>query len=173
MGLKYLAGYSPGVVEKIQALINNGQLAAYLRKKYPQCHQIKTDKALYEFVLTIKNRYLRQSPPLSKVIYDDKLDVLHQALGLHSFVSRVQGGNLKAKNEIRIGGVFRVAPIEFLQMIVAHELAHLREKEHNKAFYQLCLHIEPDYHQLEFDMRLYLTCLDLYSGGDISTPLKD
>lgn len=173
MGLKYLAGYSPSVVEKIQTLIDNGQLVAYLRKKYPQCHQIKTDKALYEFVLTIKNRYLRQSPPLSKVIYDDKLDVLHQALGLHSFVSRVQGGKLKAKNEIRIGGVFRTVPIEFLQMIVAHELAHLREKEHNKAFYQLCLHIEPDYHQLEFDMRLYLTCLDLYPGGDISAPFKD
>lgn len=160
MGLKYLAGYSPAVVEKVQALIDNDQLAVYLQKKYPQVHQIKTDKALYEFVLTMKNRYLRQSSPLSKVIYDDRLDVLHQALGLHSFVSRVQGGKLKAKNEIRIGGVFRTAPIEFLQMIVAHELAHLREKEHNKAFYQLCLHIEPDYHQLEFDMRLYLICLD-------------
>ncbi len=170
MGLKYLAGYSPAVVEKVQALIDNDQLAVYLQKKYPQAHQIKTDKALYEFVLTMKNRYLRQSSPLSKVIYDDRLDVLHQALGLHSFVSRVQGGKLKAKNEIRIGGVFRIAPIEFLQMIVAHELAHLREKEHNKAFYQLCLHIEPDYHQLEFDMRLYLICLDkgldLYSVGE-------
>ncbi len=160
MGLKYLAGYSPIVVEKIQALIDNGQLAAYIQKKYPQLHQVKTDKALYEFVLTVKNRYLRQSAPLSKVIYDDKLDVLHQALGLHSFVSRVQGGRLKAKHEIRIGGVFRTAPAEFLQMIVAHELAHLREKEHNKAFYQLCLHIEPNYHQLEFDVRLYLTCLE-------------
>jgi len=171
VGLKYLAGYSPAVVEKVQALIDNDQLAAYLQKKYPQAHLVKTDKALYEFVLTIKNRYLRQSSPLSKVIYDDKLDVLHQALGLHSFVSRVQGGKLKAKNEIRIGGVFRTAPIEFLQMIVAHELAHLREKEHNKAFYQLCLHIEPNYHQLEFDMRLYLIGLEkglvLYAGGGV------
>jgi predicted metal-dependent hydrolase len=134
VGLKYLAGYSPAVVEKVQALIDNDQLAVYLQKKYPQAHQVKTDKALYEFVLAMKNRYLRQSSPLSKVIYDDRLDVLHQALGLHSFVSRVQGGKLKAKNEIRIGGVFRTAPIEFLQMIVAHELAHLREKERFISF---------------------------------------
>ena len=42
-------------------------------------------------------------------------------------------------------------------MIVAHELAHLREKEHNKAFYQLCEHMVPTYHQLELDLRLYLT----------------
>ncbi|MDD2785076.1 MAG: metal-dependent hydrolase, partial [Sulfuricurvum sp.] len=32
--------------------------------------------------------------------------------------------------------------------------------EHNKAFYKLCTHIEPQYHQLEFEVRLYLTYLD-------------
>jgi hypothetical protein len=88
--------------------------------------------------------------------------VLHQALGLHSYVSRVQGNKLKAKNEMRIGSVFKSAPIEFLNMIVVHELAHIKEKEHNKAFYKLCMHMEPDYHQLEFDTRLYLTHLDLF-----------
>ena len=46
-------------------------------------------------------------------------------------------------------------------MIVVHELAHLREKAHNKAFYNLCAHMEPSYHQLEFDVRLYLTHIDL------------
>ncbi len=52
-------------------------------------------------------------------------------------------------------------PPEFLRMIVVHELAHLKESEHNKAFYQLCLHMEPDYHQLEFDLRAYLCYLDV------------
>lgn len=42
-------------------------------------------------------------------------------------------------------------------MIVVHELAHLKEKEHDKSFYQLCCHMEPQYHQLEFDTRLWLT----------------
>ena len=50
-------------------------------------------------------------------------------------------------------------------MIVVHELAHLREKEHNKNFYQLCKHMLPDYYQLEFDARLYMIQLEL--GGDI------
>ena len=45
-------------------------------------------------------------------------------------------------------------------MIVVHELAHLKEKEHNKAFYQLCRHMQPNYHQLEFDVRVYLTHLE-------------
>jgi hypothetical protein len=160
-GLKYLAGYSPQVNEQVQRLIDSGKLAGRLRKKYPASHTIRTDKALYTYTVELKNQFLRQSNPLSKVVYDDKLDVLHQALGLHTFISRVQGGNLKAKHEIRVGAVFKTAPLEFLRMIVVHELAHLREKEHNKAFYKLCEYMEPDYHQLEFDMRLYLTCLEL------------
>ena len=47
------------------------------------------------------------------------------------------------------------------ELIVVHELAHLKERDHDKAFYQLCLHMEPQYHQYEFDLRLYLTQLDL------------
>lgn len=34
---------------------------------------------------------------------------------------------------------------------------YLRENEHNRAFYQLCRHMEPACEQLEFDLRLYLT----------------
>ena len=84
-------------------------------------------------------------------------------LGLHTTVSRVQGNRLAAKHEIRIAALFKQAPEAFLRMIVVHELAHLREREHNKAFYQLCEYMEPAYHQYEFDLRLYLTHLE-HSG---------
>ncbi|MCF7969865.1 MAG: DUF45 domain-containing protein [Methylococcaceae bacterium] len=159
--LKYLNGYPAPVKEQVQTLISNNTLAEFLLKRYPVAHEVRSDKALYAYVMSLKNQFIRKSDPLSKVVYDDKLDVLHQALGLHSFVARVQGGKLKAKNEIRIGSVFKKVPIEFLKMITVHELAHIKEKQHNKAFYQLCQHMEPNYHQLEFDMRLYLTYLDI------------
>jgi len=156
----YLAGYSPDLISKIDNMLADGMLADYLLRRYPKAHQITTSKALYSYTQTIKNEYLRKSSPLSKVIFDDKIDVIHNALGLHTYISRVQGSKLKAKKEIRIGVVFKKAPEPFLRMIVVHELAHIREKEHNKAFYQLCQHMEPDYHQLEFDLRVYLTYLD-------------
>jgi UTP pyrophosphatase len=159
--LSYLNGYSPQVMLQVETLIGENRLGAFLLKKYPVAHELASARALYDFTIEIKNRYLRQSKPLSKVVYDDKIHVIEHALGLHSFVSRVQGGKLKAKNEIRIASVFKRVPIEFLRMIVVHELAHLKEKEHNKAFYQLCEYMEPDYHQLEFDMRLYLTQVEL------------
>ena len=94
------------------------------------------------------------------MLYDSKIHVVQHALGLHSTISRVQGSRLKTKREIRVSSVFRDAPPEFLRMIVVHELAHLKEPEHDKGFYQLCEHMEPDYHQLEFDVRMYLTHLE-------------
>ena len=121
---------------------------------------MRSDRALYDYVHAIKNECLRNAPPLSKVVYDNSLQLLRQALGTHTRVSRVQGGRLKAKNEIRIATVFREAPEAFLRMIVVHELAHLREREHGKEFYQLCRYMEPAYHQLEFDLRVWLLWRD-------------
>ncbi len=159
--LKYLAGYPEQVTTRVRQLMAEGELGSVLLRKYPAVHAIRTDRALYDYTVGVKNEFLRSSQPLSKVAYDGRINVIHHALGLHTFVSRVQGGRLKAKHEIRIAAVFREAPLEFLRMIVVHELAHLKEKDHSKAFYQLCEHMEPAYHQLEFDVRLYLTQLEL------------
>lgn len=155
--LIYLQGYPESLLAQVRQLIEQNRLGEVLEKRYPQSHAVTTDKALYDYVQGLKNRYLRSAPPVNKVAYDNKIHVLKNALGLHTAVSRVQGGKLKAKAEIRVATVFRSAPEDFLRMIVVHELAHLKEKEHNKAFYQLCCHMEPQYHQLEFDTRLWLT----------------
>ncbi|RZL01550.1 MAG: M48 family peptidase [Rubrivivax sp.] len=159
--LKYLQGYPEHVLAQVRKVIEQGQLGEVLQRKYGGAHEVRTDKALYDYVLDLKARYMRSSDPISKVAYDGKLKVIQHALGTHTAVSRVQGGKLKAKREIRVASLFKEAPPEFLRMIVVHELAHLKEKNHDKAFYQLCTHMEPDYHQHEFDLRLYLTHLDL------------
>lgn len=159
--LRYIAGYSPELKAQIQAMIDKQTLNKYLTKKYPEGHNIASDKSLRDYVMALKNQYMKKSSPLSKVAFDNKIHIINNALGLHSYVSRVQGGKTKSNNEIRIGAIFKKAPAAFLEMIVVHELAHLKEKEHNKAFYQLCQHMLPDYHQLEFDMRVYLVQQEL------------
>lgn len=153
---RYLGAYSLSVREDVAALIAANKLAPYLDRKYPAKHAIQTDSALYEYTLELKQHYLRSSVPLHKVIWQNKMDVMQKVLGLHTAVSRVQGGRLKAKAEIRIASLFKGIAPEFLEMVVVHELAHLREFEHNKAFYQLCRHMLPDYDQIEFDLRLLL-----------------
>jgi len=165
--LKYLSAYSEQVQTQIRTMVEQDTLGHFLLKKHPKMHNINNDKMLRDYVMELKNRHLRKSSPLSKVIYDRKIHVINNALGLHTFISRVQGSKLKSKNEIRISDIFKTAPEAFLEMIVVHELAHIRVKAHDKAFYQLCQHMLTDYHQLEFEMRLYLTQLEL--NGPIYT----
>lgn len=163
--LKYLAGYPQDLQARVRALIAEDRLGPMLAKKYAQPHAVRSDGQLYDYVQALKEQYLRRSVPLGKVVYDSTLQVMKHALGTHTTVSRVQGSRLKASREIRIATVFRDAPAEFLKMIAVHELAHLKEADHNKAFYQLCTHMEPDYHQLEFDLRLYLTLKERDADG--------
>lgn len=163
--LTYLQGYPESLLTQVTALIEQNRLGEVLKKRYPESHDITTDKALYHYTQALKNQYLRNAAPVNKVMYDSKIHVLNNALGLHTAISRVQGGKLKAKAEIRVATMFRDAPEAFLRMIVVHELAHLKEKDHNKAFYQLCCYMEPQYHQLEFDTRLWLTHLTLDRNG--------
>jgi predicted metal-dependent hydrolase len=155
--LPYLAGYPPELIAQVQRLVSEDRLAAHIQARYPDTHDVRTDGALYEYVSALKSRFMRNAGPLAKVVYDNRLHLLHNALGTHTQISRVQGGQLKAKREIRIAGLFRVSPPEFLRTIVVHELAHLKVQAHDKAFYALCTHMEPQYHQLEFDLRLWLT----------------
>jgi predicted metal-dependent hydrolase len=161
MLLRYLTGYPPSLLDRVRALIAEGRLAESVSSRYPEGHAVKTDRALYDYVGELKARHMRNAPVLAKVQYDMKLHVVQNALGTHTTVSRVQGGNLKAKREIRVASLFKQAPAPFLKMIVVHELAHLKEREHDKAFYALCMHMEPDYHRLELDVRLWLTALEL------------
>jgi UTP pyrophosphatase len=144
--LPYLRGYPPALLVQVRELIAAGRLGETLTQRHPEMHEVRTDRALYDYVNDLKSSHMRSAPPLAKVAYDAKLHIVHNALGTHSAVSRVQGSRLKAN---------------FLRMIVVHELAHLKEREHGKAFYALCLHMEPDYHQLEFDLRLWLTAREL------------
>ena len=159
--LRYLTAYPPHLQAQVRQMIASERLEPYLREHYHEQHDVQSDRALYDYAQALRQRYLRTAPPLDKVLYDNRLDLTHRALGLNTAVSRVQGGKLKAKKEIRIASLFKETAPAFLRMIVVHELAHLRERDHSKAFYQLCQHMEPDYHQLEFDLRLYLTWREL------------
>ena len=158
--LKYLAAYPQPLQDQVARLMDQGELGGWLRRKYSDLHDIRTDKALFDYVSELKNEFLRKADPLNKVAFDSKLQVVAHALGTHTTVSRVQGNKLKAKREIRIASLFKEVPLAFLNMIAIHELAHIKEKAHDKAFYQLCTYMAPDYHQLEFDVRLYLTHIE-------------
>ena len=113
--MKYLTGYPEDVKAQVRQLVQQGRLGDILLKKYRTAHDIRTDKALYDYVFDLKNRFLRNAAPINKVAFDSRIQVIQHALGLHTAISRVQGSKLKANREIRIasliqGSAPRVSP---------------------------------------------------------------
>ena len=161
--LPYLSGYAPSLQNQVRDWLLAGKAGDWLLRKYPQAHAVRTDRALYDYVDALKARYLRNAGQLHKVAYDSRIHVVRNALGLHTRRAIAHGSRLNARHEIHVAAMFKQAPDAFLRMICVHELAHLRIMDHDKAFYQLCVHMEADYHQLEFDVRFYLSDLD--QGG--------
>lgn len=158
--MSYLAGYPPELQTKAEELLASGELEGVLAKKYPDGHDLRSNKSLSTYVQELKSRHMRKAPHLGRVFYDDRMHVVHNALGLNIAKTRVHGAKLVKRRELRVASLFKDAPADFLRMIVVHELAHLKHAEHDRDFYRLCVHMEPEYHQLEFDMRLYLMVQD-------------
>ena len=165
LALPYLSGYAPSLQNQVRDWLLAGKAGDWLLRKYPQAHAVRTDRTLYDYVDALKAQYLRNAGQLHKVAYDSKIHVVRNALGLHTRRAIAHGGRLNARHEIHVAAMFKQAPDAFLRMICVHELAHIRIMDHDKAFYQLCTHMEPDYHQLEFDVRFYLSYLD--QGGEL------
>ena len=161
---RYLQGYPQETLAQIEKMREEQRLGDWLKNRYPEAHTVRTDKALFEYLQSLKQEHLRGAEPLNKVAFDSKLHVVQHALGTHTTISRVQGNKLKAKREIRIATLFKDVPADFLKMIAVHELAHIKERHHDKSFYQLCTYMEPRYHQLEFEVRVYLTHLENQGG---------
>ena len=73
--LAFLGGYPESTLAQVRTLIADGQLGGYLARRYPERHAVRNDGALYEHAMALKQRYLRNAPLLSKVAYDNRLQI--------------------------------------------------------------------------------------------------
>src|SRR5579862_4151968 len=73
--LRFLGGYPQSTLDQVRELIAQGKLGDYLARRYPERHEIRNDGALYEHAMALKQRYLKNAPLLSKVAYDNRLQI--------------------------------------------------------------------------------------------------
>ncbi|MDA3852405.1 MAG: DUF45 domain-containing protein [Spirochaetaceae bacterium] len=156
LNLSFLESCSEKVQNKIGRIIEEGELEAYLKDLYPENNNISTDKALFTYAQVIRKKYMKKAPPAHKVVFDESDDHVYNALGDNINDLILSDNGHKIKNVIRISSVYKSAPAELFHMVLVHELAHLKERDHSKSFYRLCQHMDDDYDQHEFDLRLFL-----------------
>ena len=57
---KYLTNYPPSLITQVESLINNDRLENYLLGKYPKAHNIANDGDLRDYVVDLKNQYMKK-----------------------------------------------------------------------------------------------------------------
>ena len=154
--MNYFNGYPEPIRAQVNTLISSGKLIQYFKKKYPSGHQYNSEKALYEYANTLKQQFLKNAAKLDSVKYEKRKDLVLNALGTHTFKRHAHGKKLKAQHHIAVANQLKYAPLEVLKALVVHELAHFKEKDHNKGFYNLCCHMQANYFECELDLRLFM-----------------
>jgi len=66
--LKYLQPYDTKLQAQIQQLIDNDTLGKYILTKYASVHSYSSDKALYGYVMELKNSFMKDITALTKYI---------------------------------------------------------------------------------------------------------
>lgn len=79
---KYLQGYPPHLQQQVMQMVAEDRLGDYLARRYPNRHQVQSDKALYGYTLELKQEYLRSALAIDKVLYDSRLDPDLDLVGL-------------------------------------------------------------------------------------------
>ncbi|MDQ7989173.1 MAG: hypothetical protein REI09_06000 [Candidatus Dactylopiibacterium sp.] len=95
--LSFLAGYPEPLAARVAQRIADGSLGAALRQRHGAAHVIRSDTALYAFASELKQARLRHAGVLARVQYDARLQTLRHALGTHTTISRVQGGQAQGQ----------------------------------------------------------------------------
>ncbi|MCF2860104.1 DUF45 domain-containing protein [Pseudoalteromonas sp. SMS1] len=162
--LKYFQHYPENVQAQVYQLISNNQLQTYFKRKFPNGHQLQNQQELYQYSTEIKQHFLKNTPRLNSVSFNKHSDMVKGTLGTHTHQNKVHGKKLKARYDIALNNQLKYAPEAILRALIVHELAHFKHADHSKAFYKLCCHMEPEYHQLELDLRLFVV-LDEQGGN--------
>ena len=59
MKLRYLQGYPPELLTRVQQLVEAGRLAETVTRRHPEAHAVRDDRALYDYVNGLRSSHMR------------------------------------------------------------------------------------------------------------------
>lgn len=120
----------------------------WIEKKTTEAVSIKenTHELSPEEISELKNRAREILPKLTEK-YAKIMGVSYGTVKITSAQKRF--GSCSAKNNICFSYILMQYPIEAIEYVVVHELAHTVHHDHSKAFYALIEKYMPDYKQRE------------------------
>ncbi len=95
-----------------------------------------------ELDLLYEKEATRIIPPMVD-IYSQKMQLFANKIGFRK--NRTRWGSCSGKNNLSFNIYLAKTPVEFIEYVVVHELAHIKYKNHSKEFWQLVRKYLPDY----------------------------
>ena len=59
--LRYIQGYPEHIITPVTKMYQDGRLETWFNQRYPEHHTIKSEKALFNYTMAIKNRYMKRA----------------------------------------------------------------------------------------------------------------
>lgn len=88
------------------------------------------------------------------------MGVHYKSVGISS--ARTRWGSCSFDNSIRYSFRLLYAPKEIIEYIVVHELAHIRQKNHSDAFWELVEKYEPEYRKKKEWLETYSGLMEIF-----------
>ncbi len=137
-----------------------GELFLYLGQKYPL--KLKSQKIALDLnknfnlsaseIKNAKEIFTNWYKKEAKIIIQDRVDyyaelnkLKYQKIRITS--AKKRWGSCSANNNLNFSWRLVMAPMEIVDYVVVHELAHIKEKNHSSKFWQVVERIMPDYKQ--------------------------
>ena len=105
-------------------------------------HRFDEDAFVKHFNAFYKKELQTLLPPLLEK-WAERMDVHPAAVSFRK--TKRQWGSCSSKNRLSFNTMLAKVPLEAIEYVVVHELAHIRHKHHQKAFWQLVAAHLPDY----------------------------
>jgi len=118
--------------------------------RYPLIDRDKIEQVVEKFY---KQEAQKLIPTLTQS-YADKMHLYPTKIGFRK--AKRQWGSCSAKNAISFNYLMMKLPLDVIQYIIVHELAHIKHKNHQKEFWALVALVMPEYKRQEQELKNYL-----------------
>ena len=111
-----------------------------------------------EFLNQIEKFYKHKAKEIITPLVEQQAKIMSLYPTAISFrKTKRQWGSCSSKNRLSFNTGLSKLPLDVIQYVIIHELAHIKHKHHQKAFWQEVERYSPKYKKLEQQLKEYLT----------------
>lgn len=129
--------------KNIEKFVN--QKSPWINKKLVQRknHILKTQKFLEQNLGNLSKKYAYEIISKKVAELSSTYDLKYNIIKVTN--AKTRWGSCSSKNNLNFTKKIAILPVDIMEYIIIHELAHTKEKNHGKNFWTIIKNIIPDY----------------------------